>query len=95
MRKQYPVFVDGCFKMLVPDHPEVFAYTRTNSDTELLVICNFFDKEITCPIEKDWDKYQLLLTNEAETTNPNILKPYEARIYIFGDKKLRLMLILI
>ena len=45
MRKQYPVFVDGCFEMLVPEHPEVFAYTRTNTDTELLVICNFSEKE--------------------------------------------------
>ena len=82
MRKQYPVFVDGCFEMLVADHPEVFAYTRTTDDSELVVICNFFDKEITCPVEKDWDNYELILTNEKENKDASILKPYEARMYL-------------
>lgn len=82
MRKEYPVFVDGCFEMLVPEHPEVFSYTRTNEDTELLVICNFFGNEIDCPIEKDWDTYELILTNEKENNDTSILKPYEARMYL-------------
>lgn len=30
MRKEYGVFVDGKFELLVPEHPQVFAYTRTN-----------------------------------------------------------------
>lgn len=82
LRKQYPVFVDGKFEMLVPEHPQVFAYTRTTEDTEMLVICNFYGDEIECPVQKDWSKYQLLLTNEKENTNPDVLKPYEARIYM-------------
>lgn len=82
MRKQYPVFVDGCFEMLVPNHPQVFAYTRTNEDSELLVICNFFGEELVCPIEREWDNYQLLLTNDKENSDVKILKPYEARMYL-------------
>ena len=84
LRKQYPVFVDGKFEMLVPKHPQVFAYTRTTEDTELLVVCNFFGEEIDCPVEKDWDNYQLLLTNDKENTDPSVLKPYEARMYILN-----------
>jgi len=83
-RKQYPVFVDGRFEMLVPKHPEVFAYTRTNENSELLVICNFFGNEIPCPVEKDLVPYQLLLSNEKEISDPTILKPYEARIYLLN-----------
>ena len=66
LRKQYPVFVDGKFEMLVPEHPQVFAYTRSTEDTEMLVICNFYGEEITCPVQKDWSRYQMLLTNEKE-----------------------------
>lgn len=82
MRKEYPVFVDGSFEMLVPEDEHVFAYTRTNEDSELLVICNFFGEEIACPVEKDLEQYELLLTNEKENTDANVLKPYEARMYI-------------
>jgi len=76
--------VDGRFEMLVPKHPEVFAYTRTNENSELLVICNFFGNEIPCPVEKDLVPYQLLLSNEKEISDPTILKPYEARIYLLN-----------
>lgn len=82
LRKQYSVFVDGKFEMLVPEHPEVFAYTRTTEDAEMIVICNFYGNEIACPVQKDWSEYQLLLTNEKENTDPDVLTPYEARIYI-------------
>lgn len=82
LRRQYPVFVDGKFEMLVPEHPEVFAYKRIDGDTELLVICNFFDREVECPIITKWENYRMLLTNDKENTNTRILKPYEARMYI-------------
>lgn len=82
MRKEYGVFVDGKFELLVPEHPQVFAYTRTNENDELLVVCNFYGDKIPCPVEIDTDKYELLLTNETENTDVNILMPYEARMYI-------------
>ncbi len=82
LRKENPVFVDGVFKMLAPRNPQVFAYTRTTEDTELLVICNFFDKETKCPLRKSFRPYQLLLTNETENQDMGVLKPYEARMYI-------------
>lgn len=86
MRKEYGVFVDGKFELLVPEHPQVFAYTRTNENDELLVVCNFYGDKIPCPVEIDTDKYELLLTNETENTDVNILMPYEARMYILKNK---------
>ena len=82
MRKEYSVFVDGRFEMLVPEHLEVFAYTRKNDDAELLVICNFFGNEIECPVKKELDAYELILTNDKENEDANVLKPYEARMYL-------------
>lgn len=82
LRKKYPVFVDGKFELLVREHPQVFAYTRTTEETELVVVCNFFEDEVACPVEKDWAQYELLLTNEKENSDDRVLKPYEARMYI-------------
>ena len=82
MRKEYGVFVDGKFELLVPEHPQVFAYTRTNEDSQLLVVCNFYGDKIECPVEIDTEKYEMLLTNETENTDVNVLMPYEARMYI-------------
>ena len=82
MRKEYSVFSDGDFEMLVPEHPQVFAYRRFTEDTELLVICNFYGETIDCPVTVDFDKYQLLLTNEKENNEAQVLNPYEARMYI-------------
>ena len=41
-----------------------------------------FGVEIECPIEKDWDSYELILTNEKKNNDAAILKPYEARMYL-------------
>ena len=82
LRKKYPVFIDGRFEMLVPEDPQVFAYTRKDENSELLVVCNFFGEKIKNPVEKDISQYQLLLTNEKENADAGVLMPYEARIYI-------------
>ena len=76
------MFVDGKFELLVPEHPQVFAYTRTNEASQLLVVCNFYGDKIDCPVEIDTEKYEMLLTNETENTDVNVLMPYEARMYI-------------
>lgn len=64
----------------VPEHPQVFAYTRNTDSEELVVVCNFFEEEISCPVERDWSAYELILTNEEESVG-GVLKPYEARMY--------------
>ncbi len=82
LRKEHAVFVDGNFELLAPKHPQIFAYTRRTDEQELLVICNFFGEEVENPVEKNLEEYELLLTNEKENQDRNVLKPYEARIYI-------------
>lgn len=82
LRKECPVFVEGRFEMLVPEHPEVFAYTRNDGDTEMVVICNFFGNKLPCPVHRNWEEYKMLLTNDKENDDQNVLNPYEARMYI-------------
>jgi len=86
LRKEYPIFVDGRFELLAPEHPQIFAYTRTTEEDQLLVICNFSGNEVSNTIDFEWSDYELLLTNETENKDFSVLKPYEARMYL---KKVR------
>ena len=81
LRKKYPVFADGRFEMLLPDDEDIFAYTRENESEKLLVICNFHGKEIPCLLREEQEGMELLVSNYKEQSM-DVLKPYEARMYI-------------
>lgn len=80
-RKEYPVFVDGDFEMLLEENEHLFAYKRTTEDAKLYVFCNFYGETETCDMLEEMKDKKLLISNYAEREN-NILKPYEARMYI-------------
>lgn len=81
LRKQYPVLADGRFEMLLADDEDIFAYTREDETSRLLVICNFHDKEIPCPLSREQKEMKLLIRNYKDQ-NLETLRPYEARMYI-------------
>ena len=81
LRKEYPVLVDGEFEMLWKKDEHIFAYLRRNKETEIVVICNFFDQTIPCKIEEVGDSLKLLICNYKEIQQPFTLRPYEARMY--------------
>lgn len=86
LRKEYPVFVDGDFELLLPEDEQLFVYTRTDGNNRMLVIANFSGKPVQCPIWKEWREAQILIhnyngglpTGEAEGTLN--LRAYEAAI---------------
>jgi oligo-1,6-glucosidase len=41
LRKQLPVLVDGRYELLLPEHPQLYAYLRCLEQQRLLVLCNF------------------------------------------------------
>ncbi len=86
LRKQYPVFVDGEFHMLCDEDESVFAYSREDSDSQLLVICNFYGKTVNNPLEKPEDSAKLLIANYQDTDWNDILRPYEARMYLINKR---------
>ena len=86
MRKEYPVFVDGKFELLLPEDEQVFAYLRTDSDTQMLVCANFTGEPAECQISGEWKEAQILLHNYADDV-PECgeclqLKPYETSILL-------------
>lgn len=81
-RKEYPVFVDGVFRMLLEEDEDIFAYTRENEDSRLLVICNFHGRTVSCPLEEPYGGMKLLISNYQDADQTMVLRPYEARMYL-------------
>lgn len=83
LRKETPVIVDGVFEMLLPDDKEIFAYRRTNDSQTLTVICNFYGNERSIDaVSLIPEGSKLLISNYADVTDANVLRPYEARMYL-------------
>ncbi|WP_138493855.1 glycoside hydrolase family 13 protein [Paenibacillus pinistramenti] len=90
LRKQHKVIVYGEYKLLLPLHTEIYAYTRTVEEEGILVILNFFDGEPVCELPSEFkDKaIELLISNyepvPGEQFSKLKLRPYEARVYKYN-----------
>jgi glucan 1,6-alpha-glucosidase len=88
LRKQLDVISFGDYKLLLPEHEQVFAYIRNYKSEELLVVCNFTKDKVSGDWYREISPYicdsnlKLILTNYELTMQPEILRPYEARIYL-------------
>lgn len=87
LRKNHPVFIDGDFRMLLNDNENIFAYAREDAGSRLLVICNFYEKTVSCLLDEEELSGKLLISNYKDADQTMILRPYEARMYL-QEKKL-------
>ena len=78
LRKENPVFVNGKFELLLPEDENIFAYTRTDEHTKLLVCTNFTDEEVSCSLLEEWKEGKVLIRNYEGNRVENVLRPYEA-----------------
>ena len=78
-------FVYGDYRDLDPQHPHVFAYTRTLGDDRLLVVLNFSQDPVTYTLPESLHAGALLLANHAETHEQDTaelhLAGWDARVY--------------
>lgn len=89
LRKEYPVFVNGKYRLLLEEDEAIFAYERKWEDQTLVVVCNFYGETIAMPLMETCKDMQLLLENYKADSRPEILRPYEARIYLkSGEQEL-------
>ena len=85
LRKQYPIIQEGMIEFLYEDQEEVFAYRRTRNGQELIVLNNFFGKEVTLQKELSHAGYRRLIGNypqEDSGTMLRTLRPYESIAFI-------------
>lgn len=80
-RKEYPVFVDGDFTLLLADDKNIFAYKREYAGKSMVVVCNFYGRTIDMPLAGACKDMELLISN-YEKGDEAVLRPYEARIYM-------------
>ena len=88
LRHTEPVVAHGDFAMLLPDDPDVYAFTRTLDDVQLLVVGNFTGREVVAavPGAEAWAEAELVLGNvdpapSAPSSTGIALAPWEARVY--------------
>ncbi|HYI50003.1 MAG TPA: alpha-glucosidase [Microbacterium sp.] len=77
LRHSDPIVVHGDFRMLLPDDPAIYAYTREHAGQSLLVVANLSDEATVCDLGGD----ELVLTNLPEGAASAVLAPWEARVY--------------
>ncbi|MDR1948626.1 MAG: alpha-glucosidase [Spirochaetaceae bacterium] len=82
-RKEHPVIIYGNYELLLPEDEQVYAYRRGYEGTTALVICNFSGDTVKSGEAANLaaGAGPLLLANYPEEAPPEILRPYEARVY--------------
>ena len=87
LRKNHEIIVYGEYELILEDHPQIYAYTRSYNGEKLLVVTNFSDQVVAFPMPKDvtFDGHELMISNYdvEESGNPTsfTLRPFEARVY--------------
>ena len=84
LRKGHPVFREGTFRLVLADHEDIFAYTRTTATAQLLVVCNFRGADIEDPLAIGEIP---VLCNYPDQPLLGRLRPYEARIYLKSQEE--------
>ncbi|MDX1604821.1 MAG: alpha-glucosidase [Candidatus Competibacterales bacterium] len=90
LRREHPVIVHGRYDLLLDDHEQIYAYTRTLENERLLVILNFSAGApvFELPGHIDATNRTLLIHNypadQAGDIRRLTLRPYEARVYRIG-----------
>jgi oligo-1,6-glucosidase len=87
LRKQNRVLIYGAYELLLPDDPEIYAYTRTLDDEQWLIMMNFSANEPEMIWPEGWnaEDCKLMIGNVSRRYSTDegaiLLQPYEARVY--------------
>lgn len=83
LRRENDIIVYGTYELLEPDHEELYIYKRKLDEKELVVICNFSDKEVEIPagISAAIDENKGILLSNYKETDTKLVKPYESTVY--------------
>lgn len=84
LRKQNPVMVYGDYQLLLQDHEQIYAYTRTLDEVIWLIALNFSESAAILELDERYSgmKRELIIGNYPEDgMETERLRPYEARVY--------------
>lgn len=90
LRKKYDIITYGDYRLLLPDHPQIFAYTRNWGNESLLVVNNFYNETVQAQLSfHKLGEAQILLSNYADSSifySDLKLRPYESIVYWFSGE---------
>ena len=86
LRRESPALIEGRYDLLLPDHPQVYAFTRSAPEQQYLILLNFSgqDAALPWPVAGTPLDAELLLGNLGADAEPALdlkLRPWEARVY--------------
>jgi oligo-1,6-glucosidase len=80
LRHDEPVVQLGDFELLLPDDEQLFVFTRTLGDEQILVLANVSSEPVRLPVDlPDHGACQVLLATH-EIDDVDVLAPWESRI---------------
>lgn len=91
LRKENPVIVYGRYDLILDEHEQIYAFTRTLEADRLLVILNFSEVSpvFSLPEDIEFTTAELLIANYKVDTPQELrrltLRPYEARVYRLSE----------
>ena len=77
LRKEMPIISEGSYKPAFEDSKQVYAFERQFEDQKLLVLNNFYAKEVEIDLPAVYQNGQILISNyeDAEVSEKILLKP--------------------
>ncbi len=88
LRKEYDIVTNGDYELLLPDHPQLFAYVRSNEAEKLIVVNNFYETHISFELPKHIEiegyTQNMLLSNYSDSKmdlEKIELRPYESIVF--------------
>ncbi|MCM3706566.1 MULTISPECIES: glycoside hydrolase family 13 protein [Cytobacillus] len=89
LRKKNEIIIYGKYNLILDQHPEVYAYTRSLGNQTLLVMCNFYggNTEAELPANLREKKFEQLIGNynEIQIDRTIKLRPYETQVVLFNS----------
>lgn len=85
LRKEMPIISEGNYKPAFEDSKQIYAFERQFEDQKLLVLNNFYAKEVEIDLPAVYQNGQILISNyeDAEVSEKILLKPYQTlAIYV-------------
>lgn len=85
LRKEMPIISEGSYKPAFEDSKQVYAFERQFEAQKLLVLNNFYAKEVEIDLPAVYQNGQILISNyeDAEVSEKILLKPYQTlAIYV-------------
>ncbi|HEV7951581.1 MAG TPA: alpha-glucosidase C-terminal domain-containing protein, partial [Glaciihabitans sp.] len=80
LRHSMPVVALGDFQLLEPEHPHLYAFTRTLAEETLLIVANVSNDPLLVDLIADRDPAEIIIGNYSQA-DATVLGPWEARVY--------------